>query len=132
MPVGGGASNGDFPSIAQLPIEFVQTGGVPLTFGGGGGTLFTAELHTDNLPGFNVWLLQVSGAGVVTPTPQFANGQLPTATPGVDWQPLALPAALVVGTPTLLNYKLGSRRHRVKLVSTGAAVVIYRITASLT
>lgn len=125
MPIGGGPSNGPFPGVAQLPIVWNT-----LTFAGAG-TLTTAELHADNLPGLNVWLLQTVGPGAVTATVQFAQGWLPGLAP--NWRPLVAPlAALVVGTPSLTNYRLGSFRYRVSLASTGVASVEYRVTASLT
>jgi hypothetical protein len=127
MPVGGGPSNGSYPSTAAMPVVFSGTG-FDLVFEGGGGTQTTDVLHSDNLPGINVWLLQTSGAGLVTATVQFADGQIIA---GIDWQKLAVPFPILSGVESRTNYKLGSRLHRVSITSTGVAVVRYRLTNSL-
>ena len=126
MPINGGPSNGPLPSTAQVNIEFSQTG---ITFSGAG-SQSTPPVHADNLPGFNVWVLQSSGAGAVSVQPQFANG---TGVGGVPaWQNLVPAFAVAPGVPVLNNYRLGSRLYRLVITTTGAAVVQWRTTATPT
>lgn len=124
MPLGAGPNNGDKPSIAALPIVFRQS----FVLTGGGAPHQSRVLHGDGLPGINVWALQTQG-DPVSVLVQFANGV--GLGGNVDWQPIALATALVVGTPTLLNYRLGSRLWRL-VITPGAtdATLQYRFTGS--
>lgn len=132
MPIGGGPSNGPFPSVAQLPTVWGQSGqgaNRALVFAAAG-TLNTPELKADNLPGLNAWFLQTAGPGVVTVQLQFQQGV--SIVPGVpDWQPLIAAYNLVLNTPNLVNPRLGTPKYRAVLTATGAATVLFRLTASL-
>lgn len=129
MPIGGGPSNGPFPSVAQLPTVWGQVGNRALVFAGAG-TLTTPELKADNLPGLNAWFLQTAGAGVVTVQLQFQNGvSVVPSTP--DWQPLIAAYNLTLNVPNLVNPRLGTPKYRASVTSTGAATVLFRLTASL-
>lgn len=123
MPIQGGPSNHPTPSVAQLPIV-TRT----LTFGGAA-TQFTVDLFADNLPGLSAWFLHSAGAVAVTIQLQFAWGQNAGS---VNWQPLVPAYALVINTPSLVNYRLGSRRYRATVTATGAGTVLYRLAAALT
>jgi hypothetical protein len=129
MAVGGGAVNGQYPATTALPAIGRQA----VTFAGGGGTTITPELISDGCAWFNVYVNKISGAGAVTVFPEFADGVDVGGAP--LWHPYTSAAGLgplVAATPSLTNYHLGARRHRLRIVSTAGAVVDYRITASAT
>lgn len=125
MPINSGPSNGETEIVAALPIISPAN---PLTFTIAS-TQFSRELHSDNLPGVNAWLLWSAGVGGVSFQVEFAQGR---AIGGVNWQPLNAPTALAFGVPTIFNARLGSFRHRIRIIAAGAATVDYRLTASLT
>lgn len=123
MPIQGGPSNHPTPSVAQLPIV-TRTLTLP-----GAGSQATVDLFADNLPGLSAWFLHSGGVIAVTVQLQFAWGQNAGS---VNWQPLVPAYALVINVPSLVNYRLGSRRYRAVLTSTGAGTVLYRLAAALT
>ena len=122
MPVGGGTSNGSYPTTTANPSVFKT-----LTFAGAE-TQTTDILHADGLPQLNAWFRQTAGAGVVTVTLQFADGRIIA---GMDWQALVAPYGIISGVSSLRNEPLGSPHYRASLTSTDAATVRYRLTASL-
>lgn len=125
MPIGGGPNNGNYAGVAQLPIVFNDS----VIFGNGGGVHTSQTLKGDGLPGVNVWVFHVVGAGVVTVTVEFANGNGAGGLP--NWRAIApaFGAPLGVAGPPV-NFRLGSRLWRLNLSSTGAAQVAYRMTCS--
>lgn len=118
-----GPSNGHHPSNSAAP-HIVTT----KTFLGAGSDT-TVELIADGMPGLRVWILQTSGVGLVTVTPQFMNANAALNQP--EWQPLSVPYAIVSAIPSLNSFPLGSSRFRLSLSSTGAAVLRIRLTASI-
>lgn len=125
MAVQGGPSNHPTPSVAQLPIVSRV---LPVT----AGTNQTVDLFADNLPGLSAWFLWDFGA-TAAPTVQlqFAFGQN-SLTNTVNWQPLVPSYALVFGVPSLVNFRLGSRRYRAVVTAAAAGNVSYRLAAALT
>lgn len=124
MPVGGGPAGTPFPSATALLTVFST-----LTFVGAGSQT-TDNLQADNLPQLSAWFLQTAGAGAVTIQIEFANG-VGTVQGEPTWQPLIAAFNLVLNTPSLSNPKLGTRRFRATITSTGAATVLYRMSASI-
>lgn len=122
MPVAGGPSNGSYPSVSAVPMRFGT-----LTFAGAGTTATDAVL-ADGLPWLNAWFLHLNGAGAVSVVLQFANGEQGG---GPNWQPLLPSYALALNVPSLTPVRLGSRRYRALVTSTGAASVLFRLTATL-
>lgn len=123
MPVSGGPSNGSYPSVSGLPIVSDEMVFV------GAGTTATDAVHADGLPWYNAWFLQTAGAGAVSVTLQFANGEQGGGVP--IWRALIPSYALAFNVPSLENRKLGSRLYRALVTATGAATVQFRLTASL-
>lgn len=95
-----------------------------ITFAGAGNNT-TRVLKARSWPGLNAWFLQTAGAGVVTITLQFAQGQGPGNV--IVWVPLVPDYALAFNAPSLQNFQLGSRFYRALLTTTGAATVGYRL-----
>ena len=122
MPSYSSPSNGPFASVAPQPIR----SGV-LTFGGAGSQT-TLEVRADGLPGIRAWFLQSAGA-VITVQLEFADGN--SGNNVIQWRPLVAAYAIVATIPSLVNYSLGSRRYRATLTAAGAAVVAYRLNATL-
>lgn len=122
MPAYSSPSNGPFQSIAPQPIR----SGV-LTFGGAG-SQSTPEVYSDGLPGLRAWFLQTAGAAVTVQL-EFADGN--SGNNVVQWRPLVAAYGIVAVIPSLVNYSLGSRRYRATLTAAGAAVVAYRLNATL-
>lgn len=127
MPIQGGPSNHPTPAAAQLPIV-TRT----LTFTSAS-TSSTVDLFCENLPGLSAWFLvsAVAAGGVVSVQLQFAFGQGPA---GVTWQSLVPAYVIAFATPSLVNFRLGSRRYRavVTLAGGATATVQYRLAAALT
>lgn len=121
MAAGPQSPNGNFPSIAALPVVFdtVTTGGP--------GTVTTKELLAGNLPGFRAWFSpSIAGCTVVL---QFAQGNAGGA---VNWEPLGVTIALAAGPQLLGPFSLGSRRYRASISLPAAGSVKYRLAAALT
>lgn len=118
-----GPSNGHHPSNSAAP-HITKT----MTFTIAGSDV-SNELIADGMPGLRVWILQTSGVGLVTVTPQFMNANAALNQP--EWQPLSVPFAIVSGIPSINSFSLGSSRFRLSLSSTGAAVLNIRLTASI-
>lgn len=124
MPIVNAPSNASSVIVAGMPVLFNT-----LTFVGAG-TQFTGQITTDGLPVLNLWLMQTSLLGsVVTVIPQFADGVTIAGLP--NWQPLIPAFGIVLNVPSLTNYKLGSRLHRLSITSTGVAVVMFRMVGSI-
>lgn len=125
MAVQGGPSNHPTPSVAQLPIV---TRVLPVLLGANQ----TVDLFADNLPGLSAWFLWDFGAAALpTVQLQFAFGQN-TIGNAINWQPLVPPYALAFGVPSLVNFRLGSRRYRAVVTAAAAGNVSYRLAAALT
>jgi hypothetical protein len=129
MPIQGGPSNHPTPAAAQLPIV---TRTITFTDAGFDNSV---DLFCENLPGLSAWFLitAISGGAAVSIQLQFAFGQ---GVGGVVWRPLVPAYAIAVGTPSLVNFRLGSRRYRAVTTLAGApgstATVLYRLAAALT
>lgn len=121
MAQGAQPVNGNFPSVAAMPVVFDT-----LTFSVAG-TQTTKELLSGNLPGLRLWFSpSIAGCTVVI---QFAQGNAGGA---VNWEPMMATIALVPGAQLLGPYSLGSRRYRVSVSAPAAGTVKYRLVAALT
>jgi hypothetical protein len=121
MAAGPQSPNGNFPSIAAMPVVF----GTITTLGPGGQD--TKELLAGNLPGFRAWFSpSIAGCTVVL---QFAQGNQAGA---VNWEPLGVTIALAAGPQLLGPFSLGSRRYRASLTLPAPGSVKYRLVAALT
>lgn len=118
-------SNGPFPSVSAVPLR-TQV----LTFGALGGTLATNACFADGLPGVTAWLLQTSGAGLLTVQVQLADGNIAPGVP--NWEPMVPAYGIVLNVPSLNHWTIGCRQFRLSITSTGVAVVRTRLNASLT
>lgn len=125
MPAYSSPNNGNFPSVAALPIRFGQ-----LTLADGVAQA-TGVVFSDGLPGLRAWFFQVSGAGFVTVNLQFSNGVSPGKVP--DFQALVPAYGIVISVASLNEFSLGTRQYRASLLATGGvAVVRFRLAAALT
>ncbi len=125
MPAQPGPSNAALGSAAAFPVVFERV----LTFAGAG-VQTSREIHGEGLAGLNVYVQHTTGAGLVTVTVQFAQGIAIGG--GTNWENLAPAFPILLGTPSVNNFHLGSRRYRLSVESTGVATVSYRLVGAFT
>lgn len=127
MAVGNGATNGQTGATTPVPAVFGTAVAILA-----GGSVTSRELQGDGLAFLNVWVNKSAGVGAVTVVVEFAMGV--DIGGGPLWHPLAAAIGpVVVGAPSLTNYRLGARRYRITISSSalGTATVTYRVTCTL-
>lgn len=127
MAVGNGVVNGQTGSTT--PVRSIFGNAIAVS---AGGSVTSAEVQGDGLGFLNVYINKTAGAGAVTVLIEFAQGV--DVGGGPFWCPMAAAIGpVVVGAPSLTNYRLGARRYRITISSSalGTATVTYRVTCTL-